>query len=407
MRDARLRLQDWVHGLLVDSAQVQPEAIADGLRRFRIFSALAIVVNLGYLTYFWWLLPTAATPLLQRYNHTIGTLHAVCAMGMAVWWGWSHHLLRQPAMPAVQARTAQVVVAAWSMAFGMGLTLADQWVGSNTTNYVMLSLVVAMLALLRPVAALLLLGTAYAVLYQALALTQTDPAMLDMARSHSFSGTLTSLAAAIVMWRQYVHAALLRRQLTLSHAALEKKQQELSYLATHDALTGLRNRRAFLEEAEHELSRALRYPCETGVLVADLDHFKRVNDQYGHPAGDAVLRHFAALLKAQLRDSDVAARLGGEEFIVLLPGTGAAGAAAVAEKIRQAIESAPVVFEGQRIGITASLGVSCLPAHSACTIEALYGQADQALYAAKTHGRNRVVQLEPPAAELAQRSEIP
>jgi diguanylate cyclase (GGDEF)-like protein len=147
-------------------------------------------------------------------------------------------------------------------------------------------------------------------------------------------------------------------------------------------------------EAEHELTRALRYPCETGILVADLDHFKRVNDHYGHPAGDAVLRHFAALLKAQLRDSDIAARLGGEEFIVLLPGTGPSGAAAVAEKIRQVTESAPVVFEGQRIEITVSIGVSSLQAHRACTIEALYGQADQALYSAKTTGRNRVMHVE-------------
>jgi diguanylate cyclase (GGDEF)-like protein len=399
MRDKFSRLKVWLHGLLVDSAQVQPEATAEGLRRFRIFSLLAIVVNAGYLSYFWWLLPPGATPLLQRYNDTIGTIHAVCAAGMLVCWSWSHSLVRQPSMPPVQARAAQMLVSVWSVAFGMGLTIADQWVGSNTTNYVMVSLVIAMLALLRPMAAILLFGTAYAILYHALALTQTNPAMLEMARSHSFSGTLMSLAATIVMWRQYVHAALLRRQLTQSHAALESKQQELSYLATHDALTGLRNRRAFLQEAEHELGRALRYPCETGILVADLDHFKRVNDQYGHPAGDAVLRHFSGLLKGQLRDSDIAARLGGEEFIVLLPGTGAAGSAAVAEKIRQAIESAPVVFEGKRIDITASLGVSCLPAHSACTIEALYGQADQALYAAKTNGRNRVMHLEAPVGE--------
>jgi diguanylate cyclase (GGDEF)-like protein len=397
MRDILRRFQGWVRSLLVDSARVQPDATVEGLRRFRIFSVLAILVNLGYLTYFWWMLPAAATPLLQRYNDTIGTVHAICAAGMAICWGWSHHLLRLPTMPAVQARVAQVLVSAWCMAFGTGLTLADQWVGSNTTNYVMVSLIVAMLALLRPVAAILLFGTAYALLYQALAVTQVNPAMLDMARSHSFSGTLMSLAATIVMWRQYVHATLLRRELTQSHAALEKKQQELSYLATHDALTGLRNRRAFLQEAEHELSRALRYPCETGILVADLDHFKRVNDQHGHPGGDAVLRHFATVLKAQLRDSDIAARLGGEEFIVLLPGTGAAGATAVAEKVRQAIESAPVFFEGERIEVTVSLGVSSLPPHSACTIEALYGQADQALYAAKTNGRNRVMHLEPPS----------
>ncbi|MDT8990171.1 diguanylate cyclase [Curvibacter sp. APW13] len=402
MYNSLRQLQDWMHGVLVDSAQVQPEATAEGLRRFRIFAALTVAVNLGYMAYFWFLLPRAASELLKRYNSTIGWIHAVCALGMLLSWIWCHYLTRRPEIPPIHARVAQLLVAGWALAFGTALSVADQWVGSNTTNYVMVSLMVAMLALLRPFAATLLFVGAYFIMYQALALTQTDPAMLEMARSHSFGGTVMSLAASIVMWRQYVHAALLRRQLTQSNATLQKKQEELSYLATHDPLTGLRNRRAFMQEAEHELSRALRYPCETGILVADLDHFKRVNDRHGHPAGDAVLRHFATLLRTQLRDSDIAARIGGEEFIVLLPGTGAIGTVAVAEKIRASIETTPVLFEGQQIDITASIGVSCLPAHQACTIEALYAQADQALYRAKTGGRNQVVEgatmHAPPAA---------
>lgn len=385
-----------MHGVLVDSAQVQPEASAEALRRFRLFAVLTMAVNIGYMVYFWGLLPAPATELLGRYNRTIGSIHAVCAAGMAMIWAACSHLLRRPELRPAQALWAQMVVAGWSLAFGTALSVADQWVGSNTTNYVMVSLVVAMLALLRPFAATVVFGGTYLVMYHALALTQTDAAMLEMARSHSFGGTLMSLAASVVVWRQYVHAALLRRQLTLSNASLQKKQEELSYLATHDALTGLRNRRAFMQDAEHELHRALRYPCETGIVVADLDHFKRVNDQYGHPAGDAVLRQFATVLRGELRESDIPARLGGEEFIVLLPGTGLEGTCAVAEKIRLAIAATPAAFEGHRIPMTVSLGVSCLPAHRACTIDTLYGLADQALYLAKSEGRNRVVHVQPP-----------
>lgn len=388
------RFQRWLHTLLVDHAEVHPEATSESIRRLRIFSLLAMAMNACYVTYFWWLIPATSNTLLARYNNTIGWIHIVCALGLALLWPWVNHIYRSTDARPMAKRVVQVLVCAWTLAFGISLSLADQWIGSNTTNYVLVCLVVAMLGLLRPVASTALLACGYLVLYLLLHRTQGDPAMLDMARSHSFSATVLSAAASIVMWRQYVTAALLRRQLTLTNQSLEKKQQELSYLATHDALTGLRNRRAFLQEAEHELTRALRYPCETGILIADLDHFKRVNDQYGHPAGDAVLRHFATLLKAQLRDSDIAARLGGEEFIVLLPGTGVGGSAAVAEKIRQAIEATPVEHAGQRIHITASVGVSCLPAHSACTIESLYGQADQALYAAKSGGRNCVVHID-------------
>lgn len=384
------RLSFWLHAILTDQDHVRDEAAWVAVLRFRGFSALTLVVNLAYLVYFWWLLP--ATGAAGRFNGAIGAIHGICALGVVALWALSNHIRRAPAVSTRRVQIAQWLFSSWILAFGVALSVADQWVGSNTTNYVMITLFVGMLALLRPLAALLLYGLAYGVLYQALALTQTDPAMLAMARSHSFTGTLMSLAASIAMWRQFTTATVLRRQLTQSNNTLEKKQQELSYLATHDTLTGLRNRRAFLQDAEHELSRALRYPSETGVLVADLDYFKRVNDLYGHPAGDTVLRHFAQLLKGQLRESDIAARLGGEEFIVLLPGTGAAGTTVVAEKIRQAVEATPAMHAGQSIGVTVSIGASGLPAaHRACTIETLYAQADQALYAAKAGGRNRVV----------------
>ncbi|TXH89778.1 MAG: GGDEF domain-containing protein [Rhodoferax sp.] len=385
----------WVRTTILDVDHVQGKGAWIAVMRFRAFATLTFAVNVAYMVYFWGLLP--ATGPVGRYNNAIGWVHCICAAGVTVLWVLANHIRQTPSPRPALVQLAQLLLSGWILAFGIALTVMDQWVGSNTTNYVMISLFVGMLALLRPLVATAVFAVAYGVLHQALALTQADPAMLAMARSHSFSGTVMSLAASIVMWRQFATATVLRRQLIESNHNLEKKQQELSYLATHDPLTGLRNRRAFLLEAEHELSRALRYPCETGVLVADLDHFKQINDNHGHPAGDAVLRHFAQLLKAQLRESDIPARLGGEEFIVLLPGTGTEGTAVVAEKIRQALEAAPVVHGGQSIGITVSIGVSCLPAHSACTIEALYGRADQALYVAKTGGRNRVVQLEPPA----------
>lgn len=392
---SRAWLSQWLHRTLTDSTSVRNEATLESLRRLRIFAIFTVLANSAYVLYFWWWKTTTSPgAAATRHADAIIDIHAICGVGICALGVVMHVAYHQGQQRPLLARSIQVLLCAWGLLFGVALSVADQWMGNNTTNYAMLTLIVAMVALLHPLVAFALLGAAYALLYHALALTQHDPSLLSMARSHSLSGTLMAMVAAVVMWHQYVTAAVLRRQLTQSNAALEQQQQDLSYLATHDALTGLRNRRAFLQEAEHELQRALRYPCETSILVADLDHFKRVNDQYGHPGGDAVLRHFAALLKAQLRDSDIAARLGGEEFIVLLPGTGAAGAAAVGEKIRSAIEAAPVSFQDQSIEVTASLGVSSLLAGKSSSIEALYGQADQALYAAKASGRNRVVQAE-------------
>lgn len=153
--------------------------------------------------------------------------------------------------------------------------------------------------------------------------------------------------------------------------------------ARTDELTGLPNRRG-LERAQSLL--------ETGraaLLMADLDHFKRVNDRYGHVAGDAALRHLAELLRRVLRSHDVAARIGGEEFALWLPEASRDIAVEVAERVRSTVEATPVRWNGQEIQLTCSLGVAVMPA---CTtsLANLYPAADAALYRAKERGRNRV-----------------
>ena len=129
------------------------------------------------------------------------------------------------------------------------------------------------------------------------------------------------------------------------------------------------------------------------LLMVDIDHFKRVNDHYGHLAGDHVLRHIVGVLRQRLRASDVLGRYGGEEFMVLLPSTNLHGAAQLAEQLRQAVQAAPCEWQGQRIAFTVSIGVAAsadTPADPSRTSEALLQAADQALYRAKDDGRNRV-----------------
>ncbi len=154
--------------------------------------------------------------------------------------------------------------------------------------------------------------------------------------------------------------------------------------ATLDPLTGLLNRRGFEEATRRVGLRRAAY------IACDLDRFKRLNDTYGHPAGDAALVHFARVLQEQVRNIDHAARVGGEEFAVLLPETALEEARAVAERIRLAIETESFLWEGQRIPLTASFGVSACP-ESTRHLENLAAQADGALYTAKQGGRNRVV----------------
>jgi diguanylate cyclase (GGDEF)-like protein/PAS domain S-box-containing protein len=156
-----------------------------------------------------------------------------------------------------------------------------------------------------------------------------------------------------------------------------------------DHLTGLANRRAFFEAAQLELERSSHTPRPTALILLDADHFKAVNDRFGHPAGDAVLRHLADTLAETFRQVDVVARIGGEEFAVLLPSTDLAGAAAVAERLRGVIEAGGVTFDAHAIRYTVSAGVAMMGAHAG-GLDGLLKRADLALYAAKAGGRNRV-----------------
>jgi diguanylate cyclase (GGDEF)-like protein len=159
--------------------------------------------------------------------------------------------------------------------------------------------------------------------------------------------------------------------------------------AVTDELTGLANRRRFLQQLEVEVMRSRRNGSSLGIILADLDDFKRVNDTYGHDAGDEALTRFAEILRATVRDVDLPVRLGGEEFAVLLPDTDVGGAALLAERIRQGLESAEVEHGRDRIKMTASFGVSCFPA--AADADDLLTDADRRLYDAKRRGKNAVV----------------
>lgn len=197
-------------------------------------------------------------------------------------------------------------------------------------------------------------------------------------------------------------------------ACLERTAKSMEFLASHDALTGCLNRRSFDPLCTHEVARSHRSGEPLALLLLDLDHFKRVNDLHGHRSGDLVLQGFARRVQARLRSADVFARLGGEEFAVLLPDTDLAGALSVADYLCRSVAGTPVrLADNEVFELTVSLGVAMLAperhgrqsaktatAAAAANLspELLYMRADQALYQAKRQGRNRVVVWEEDAA---------
>nr|WP_314871765.1 GGDEF domain-containing protein [uncultured Pseudomonas sp.] len=209
------------------------------------------------------------------------------------------------------------------------------------------------------------------------------------------AGEATDMRYDISNFKQTVSVAIgtvtvMMYSLGLVLMAKERSESRLQHMALHDVLTGTYNRRAILQRFDLELQRAREEGSHLAVAMIDIDHFKRINDLYGHLAGDEVLCHCVRQLQRRLRAADSLGRYGGEEFLLLLPHTECAGAMAALQGLRQAIAQSPAQFADDTIELRFSVGLWCAvpgPSDSAAT---LLGQADAALYQAKADGRNTV-----------------
>ncbi len=179
-------------------------------------------------------------------------------------------------------------------------------------------------------------------------------------------------------------------EVAVNRDQIQKANDQLRHLSRTDGLTNLLNRKTWETELEEEFQRFARHQHTTSMIMFDIDHFKRINDNYGHPAGDEVIRQTAAVLKENIREIDIAGRYGGEEFAVILTGTSATGAFTVAERIRTQMQANTVNYEGNTIEYTISLGIAELR-RDMSTKTHWIDSADRGLYQAKESGRNNTI----------------
>lgn len=220
---------------------------------------------------------------------------------------------------------------------------------------------------------------------------EVSRAQLEARNDEMLRITLAIVLAGLLLagWISARIAADVLGKLEAAGRELTRQKEAAEALARTDALTGLANRRAFDEAAQREIRRALRYGTPLALVLTDIDHFKTINDAHGHSVGDQVLVDFSRTLLLSVRDVDLVGRWGGEEFVILMPGTDLDEATQAAERMRLAIAGVPTRFNGKSCGYTASFGVAAF-APATPTLDALLGRADAALYRAKDNGRNRV-----------------
>ncbi len=372
-----------------DDALVRDQVLLDNLRQVR-FGAL-LLVPLSLLASALILpkaLPAPAAaganwPLAVGLTHLIDAL-AFVLLGLLAQRALSRHHTGWVARWLPGAAAFTILLA------GLLLNLFYQWIEPKTSPMTLTAVGVAFTLYLRPpLSAVLYVGLAV-LGFTTLPLTQSDPALLISGRASAVLIPLAALALSVLSWRRNTVRILLGRSLEEANAALALKQTQLQHMAWYDGLTGLCNRSEFMRRAETELLRARRHSHYTSFLLLDLDHFKHVNDRFGHPVGDLLLCHVAKLLGAGVRGSDLVGRLGGEEFIVLLPQTRLSAALQCAEKLRISVQDQTLLTEQGAVPMTVSMGVlEVLPLDTADMSRA-YAAIDRALYRAKAAGRNRL-----------------
>jgi diguanylate cyclase (GGDEF)-like protein len=280
---------------------------------------------------------------------------------------------------------------ALGLLFVTGFAAIDQWVTPSITPFVIGALACSLAVVLRPLSSAWIFAGAYLLFAYAMGITQTDPQALLSNRLNGLAAVVMAWALSFLLWRNFTTISLQQAQLEKANTELQHKQRELQRLTRLDGLTGLYNRSTFVEVSRQELARAKRQTSNTTILLLDLDFFKRVNDTWGHPAGDAVLKNVAFIANNTVRATDLVGRLGGEEFIILLPNTSLEAARVLAEKLRANMERHPTLWENGAIKTTISIGLASTSAAENRDFDLLYTAADKALYQAKERGRNQVV----------------
>lgn len=257
--------------------------------------------------------------------------------------------LRKRTEPNLIMVIVQYVTVIMLLLTGAIISSIDQLVTYSITPFLIACTAIGVLFLIKPLHSLFIFLSGYIVYFFAMGIMQPELSILLSNRVNGITSVGLGIILSFVLWNYNVVNLEQKEYIEFQKKELEEKNMKLEHLAAYDSLTGLLNRRCFEKRVIKEISKIKRYGNESCFLILDIDDFKRINDEFGHPIGDKLLKSFASLLTSQLREYDIISRIGGEEFAILLTDTDCKGGKTVAEKIRSIIEKQTFIIEGNEI----------------------------------------------------------
>ncbi len=380
--------------------EVSLETYVANFGRMKQVSIIGGLVSVAHMIYFLFFVVPEGNDL---FTWRIGIIlsHSVLSVLFVFTYLMTVHFSKNNKATLFSMRLTQYANLFTIVTTGVGIVTLDQLVTTNITPYFVICLIVALVFLLRPITSLVIYIYTYAIFFFSIAITQYDPVVLASNRLNGLTITAIGVTLSIILWnyysKDYYQRKLIEQQYTelaSQKIELEEINKKLTHMVAYDSLTGLFNRREFEKIVNKTLLEMKRYKSNACLIIVDIDHFKNINDQYGHPVGDELLKAFSYVLKDELRDIDVIARWGGEEFIIMLHNTPAHEGVPVAERIRSTIEANKFIIDQHEINVTASFGISQLLYEEPDWLYTAYQKADKALYMAKNNGRNQCIILD-------------
>lgn len=364
------------------------EVASINIKRILYFSMIGMIINLTTVLILSMDL-SSGNEIQTKWRMGIMICHSILFFIMATL-GFTSFFLRKKERIGLLMRLLQILTIVTILIFGAILSSIDQLVTTNITPFLIACNITGVVFLIRPITAITVYLSVFAVFYFVMGLVQMNLEILLSNRINGFAATGIGICLSTILWKTNVSKILQNRFIINQQQELAEKNRKLEEIAYYDPMTGLYSRGRFEVLLESEISSIHKFGHESSIIILDIDCFKEINDNYGHPVGDMVIKQIASILQKKMRETDAAARWGGDEFQILLPNTSLSDARIIAETLRKEIEGAAIFIKEDKIHITASFGVTWLKHGVNGPLELTYKDVDKALYLAKNRGRNCV-----------------